>query len=409
MFVEKEYYINLHVGSKFVHDPHVRYLGGEMVRLKEDLDTISYFELCKIVKEGSTIDMINYWVKHKEIGLYVGHEIDTTIFIDDESMLAVTCLQFGGDGNECGEGGEVAGSKGGEAVEGQSVGKRGEVGKGLGVEVDDVAISKCGESDGGGEKGVREVDGKTGRKEVDSEGLNDSVGRKEDGNAAEYFDYESILGSEDDDSTDGLKITINDILPRVEHRNCVRHVLPNWSSRKKAKIFEFAFWKVVKSTTEREWEQSKEDLYKFDEGVHLEQDPNDYLHRYYHKDTYLNAYEYALLPINGSPEWTKSGIELVLPPVEKTIPSRPKKNRSKAKNELKKVKPGQHNRAGLIMRCRKCGGEGHNKRSCIQPNTTGTQSSTSTRTRSPKNNNVTLSIQPNTTGSQVLIWYEYTN
>ncbi|MBA0755877.1 hypothetical protein Gogos_019921 [Gossypium gossypioides] len=51
MSVEEEYYINLHVEGKFVRDPHVRYLGGEMVMLKEDPDTISYFELCKIVKD----------------------------------------------------------------------------------------------------------------------------------------------------------------------------------------------------------------------------------------------------------------------------------------------------------------------------------------------------------------------
>ncbi|MBA0550449.1 hypothetical protein Golob_021395 [Gossypium lobatum] len=51
MSLEKEYYINLHVGGKFVCDPHLRYLGGKMVRLTEDLDTISYFELCKIVKD----------------------------------------------------------------------------------------------------------------------------------------------------------------------------------------------------------------------------------------------------------------------------------------------------------------------------------------------------------------------
>ncbi|MBA0711204.1 hypothetical protein Golax_010413 [Gossypium laxum] len=69
------------------------------------------------------------------------------------------------------------------------------------------------------------------------------------------------------DQQKGLEIAINDILPRVEHRNCARHFLSNWSSRKKAKIFEFAFWKVVKSTIEREWEQNKEDLYKLDEGV----------------------------------------------------------------------------------------------------------------------------------------------
>ncbi|MBA0879616.1 hypothetical protein Goshw_009490 [Gossypium schwendimanii] len=64
----------------------------------------------------------------------------------------------------------------------------------------------------------------------------------------------------------GLEISINDILPRVEYRNCARHVLSNWSGRKKEKTFEFTFWKVVKSTTE-EYNKKEEDLYKLDEGV----------------------------------------------------------------------------------------------------------------------------------------------
>ncbi|PPS10379.1 hypothetical protein GOBAR_AA10261 [Gossypium barbadense] len=190
------------------------------------------------------------------------------------------------------------------------------------------------------------------------------------------------------------------------------------------------------STTENEWKQNKKDLYKLDEGVakelfsknskawtkafqgcrswqlswilcphvccaiwHLEQDPNDYLHRYYHNDTYLKAYEYVLQPINGSHEWNKPSIKLVLVLDEKAMPDRPKKNRRKAKNEPKKLKRRPLNRDGLIMRYRKCGGEGHNKGSCIQPNTIGAQSSTSTRTRSPKSNNITPCIQPNTTGS----------
>ncbi|MBA0575766.1 hypothetical protein Golob_024388, partial [Gossypium lobatum] len=99
-------------------------------------------------------------------------------------------LQFGGDGNDGGEGGEVvgskcgesegeggkvvgskggegkggdegenaevAGSKGGEGVEGQGIGESGEVAEGLGREGDDVAVSKGGESDGSGEEGVRD-------------------------------------------------------------------------------------------------------------------------------------------------------------------------------------------------------------------------------------------------------------
>ncbi|MBA0808616.1 hypothetical protein Gohar_024340 [Gossypium harknessii] len=105
---------------------------------------------------------------------------------------------------------------------------------------------------------------------------------------------------------------------------------------------------------------------------------------YYHNETYLKAYAHALQPINGLHEWRKSGIKLVLPPVEKTMPGRKKKHRGKAKNEPKKVWSGQLSRASLIMRCRKCGGESHNRRSCNQPNTTRPQFGTSTRTRSQK-------------------------
>ncbi|MBA0754736.1 hypothetical protein Gogos_021062 [Gossypium gossypioides] len=69
----------------------------------------------------------------------------------------------------------------------------------------------------------------------------------------------AALGMEDDlgyiiisDQQKGLEISINDILPRVEHRNCARHDLSNWSGRKKENTFKFTFWKVVKSTTEKE-------------------------------------------------------------------------------------------------------------------------------------------------------------
>ncbi|MBA0705883.1 hypothetical protein Golax_018035 [Gossypium laxum] len=108
--------------------------------------------------------MINYCVKHKEIDLYVEHEINTIVFVDDDLTLAVACLQFGGDGNKSGEGGVVVGSKCGEGEgegEGREVvgknggkdegeGKSGEVADSIGEEGDDVAVSECGESDGRG-------------------------------------------------------------------------------------------------------------------------------------------------------------------------------------------------------------------------------------------------------------------
>ncbi|MBA0877608.1 hypothetical protein Goshw_014510 [Gossypium schwendimanii] len=56
MSSDDEYYIILHVGGHFMKDPYIRYVGGEVVRLKEDPNTISYFELCKIVKIGVEVD-----------------------------------------------------------------------------------------------------------------------------------------------------------------------------------------------------------------------------------------------------------------------------------------------------------------------------------------------------------------
>ncbi|MBA0843130.1 hypothetical protein Goarm_000344 [Gossypium armourianum] len=119
MFWDEEYYLILHVGGHFVKDPYGRYVGGEVIRLKEDLDTISYFELCNIVKielgfhtvmlvyfhepgtvglqnnlrviydDISTIDMLDFWVKFKEIHLYVEHKMDNPIIVDDILLLTV--------------------------------------------------------------------------------------------------------------------------------------------------------------------------------------------------------------------------------------------------------------------------------------------------------------------------------
>ncbi|MBA0556293.1 hypothetical protein Golob_026406, partial [Gossypium lobatum] len=52
-------------------------------------------------------------VKHKEIDLYVEHEIDTAIFANDDLMLTVATVE-GVEvvGSQCGEGGEVEGVDG---------------------------------------------------------------------------------------------------------------------------------------------------------------------------------------------------------------------------------------------------------------------------------------------------------
>ncbi|XVF85706.1 hypothetical protein PTKIN_Ptkin17bG0138300 [Pterospermum kingtungense] len=54
------------------------------------------------------------------------------------------------------------------------------------------------------------------------------------------------------DKQKGLKNAVDAIIPRVEHRNCARHVFNNWDGKKKPKTLEFTFWEIVKSTTERQ-------------------------------------------------------------------------------------------------------------------------------------------------------------
>jgi hypothetical protein len=46
-----EYYMELYHGGRFVNEPSFRYEGGALVTVRKDSDTISYFELKRIVKD----------------------------------------------------------------------------------------------------------------------------------------------------------------------------------------------------------------------------------------------------------------------------------------------------------------------------------------------------------------------
>ncbi|MBA0576490.1 hypothetical protein Golob_024322 [Gossypium lobatum] len=87
MSSDDEYYIILHVGGHFVKDPYVRYVGGEVVRLKEDSNTISYFELCKIVKIGLGFNtvMLIYFHEPNTVGL----QNNLNVIYDDTSTIAM--------------------------------------------------------------------------------------------------------------------------------------------------------------------------------------------------------------------------------------------------------------------------------------------------------------------------------
>ncbi|MFQ6640880.1 hypothetical protein Gotur_014323, partial [Gossypium turneri] len=58
----------------------------------------------------------------------------------------------------------------------------------------------------------------------------------------------------------------------------------------------------------------------------------------------------------------------LLPPIERKMPGRPKKNRRIAEDEPKKLKPDHLSRKGLLMTCTQCGQHGHNKGFCTKGN-----------------------------------------
>ncbi|XVE62203.1 hypothetical protein DITRI_Ditri06bG0100000 [Diplodiscus trichospermus] len=145
---EPTYYINLHVDGKFVIDPILRYDGGNRHFIEEDPDTISYLELCNIVKNGlvfhnvahiyyyepnkrslkdglrltyddkSTIDMLNIWVKHTVIDLYVEHDADIAKVVKESLLLTGPSTNITENNNE--KGGGVNGSGIGNDFESQT-------------------------------------------------------------------------------------------------------------------------------------------------------------------------------------------------------------------------------------------------------------------------------------------------
>ena len=69
---------------------------------------------------------------------------------------------------------------------------------------------------------------------------------------------------------------------------------------------------------------------------HDEGEQDEYLDKCYHSNTYIKAYQHALQPINGSHEWKKSKLELVLPLYARKMPGRPKKIRGSQRMNRKK-------------------------------------------------------------------------
>lgn len=57
--------------------------------------------------------------------------------------------------------------------------------------------------------------------------------------------------------------------------------------------------------------------------------PEDFIHSCYLKKRFVQVYSHILEPINGEPYWEETQADPPMPPLKKTMPGRPKKNRDK--------------------------------------------------------------------------------
>jgi hypothetical protein len=89
----------------------------------------------------------------------------------------------------------------------------------------------------------------------------------------------------------------------------------------------------------------------------------DYVDQCYKISTYVACYDPIVMPINGPDMWEATGLAPVEPPRIRRPPGRPKKLRRREPDEPR-PQSAKLSKRHLVMKCKKCGENGHNKRTC---------------------------------------------
>ncbi|WCJ18627.1 hypothetical protein M5689_000963 [Euphorbia peplus] len=92
----------------------------------------------------------------------------------------------------------------------------------------------------------------------------------------------------------------------------------------------------------------------------VKMDPMQHVSHWYNKQTFLSCYSTCIQPVWNMHMWPESDHPAIQPPEVKALPGRPKKNRRKARDEVKKI--GKLSRKGVQMSCSYCKAANHNKK-----------------------------------------------
>ncbi|KAH7854209.1 hypothetical protein Vadar_011391 [Vaccinium darrowii] len=90
------------------------------------------------------------------------------------------------------------------------------------------------------------------------------------------------------------------------------------------------------------------------------------VHHYYQKQTYVNTYKHVKYPMNGMDMWEKTDKPPIQPPHYTRKSGRPKKCRRREVDEPPLAEDGTKKMKRHLKKlsCRRCGGKGHNVRTC---------------------------------------------
>ncbi|XP_038680322.1 uncharacterized protein LOC119981316 [Tripterygium wilfordii] len=98
---------------------------------------------------------------------------------------------------------------------------------------------------------------------------------------------------------------------------------------------------------------------------YVQRQAEDFVNDCYTKEAYMSAYEFSVMPTNGTTLWPRVGGDPILPPKHSNAPGRAKKRRRRDTDEP--ITPSNLRRRYPVVKCTKCGVQGHNRRTCNGP------------------------------------------